>query len=241
MKLSFLLFAQVACTANAAGAAYTLNNNKEASSEQNSLRGGGEATTDESAHRSLYDVMGLAPGASGCSLHSSNDGTYICGVRSTHFVTDAGQSENHLACVTHPNGSQKCANIRLADGPGFPGAPPPGPPVFSGPSGDYGPDPDGGYFNSGPSGDYGPPPPGVPPPAGVRPDHDGGLLPNQGGGRKCPTIKPTTGTHCCGWIPTDQIEESCYYNNDITQCNCARQDNECNTVGWQCRGIAQSF
>jgi len=302
MKLSFLLFAQVACTANVAVA---LNNNKEGS--EHSLRGGATTTSTEN-HRSLYDVMDLAPGASGCSLHSSNDGTYVCGVRSFGTVSDSGL-ENHLACVTIADGSQKCANIGLADGPGAPGMPgsgfpggpgvpgvgsfgtgpsdsndsvsgdalpplPPGLGTFdTGPSesesndsgsGDTLPPPplelgtfdtlsesydsgsgDGDFFEQpgplpgsydSPSNDIGPPPAGGFPVPGF-PDHNGGLMPNQGGGIKCPGNKPTSGTHCCGWIPSDAVETSCYYNGGVTQCNCGAQDNECGTTGWSCRGV----
>ena len=72
---------------------------------------------------------------------------------------------------------------------------------------------------------------------GASPNSATGLMPNQGGGEKCPGNVPTQGAHCGGWVPTGASEASCYYKNGTEQCNCALQDGDANSVGWDCRSI----
>jgi hypothetical protein len=265
MKLSFFLFLNFACAANA----------------DHSLRGG-ESTVGTTNRRSLQaageDTMmsspfALGPGESNCELHSDNDGTYVCSVRSNGSVNDQSYDpETHLACVTSGE-SQYCANIGLSDSPtggGGDGGPEPGPDdmapaedvLDSSPEEPVEPGPDvmapaedvvGGpdVLDSSPEApiedapeDVAPPPGDAEEPdqlpqqgGGTPPDSAIGLMPNQGGGEKCPGGKPAQGSHCTGWIPTGASEASCYYSDGATQCNCAGQDGDASTIGWQCRAI----
>ena len=244
MKLSFFLFVNFASGAAA----------------DQSLRGGesntGGSTSTNIRSLQIMNNSLLQPGESKCDLHSDLDGTYVCSVRSNGSVNDATYSpETHLACVTSGE-SQYCANIGLSDsdamipgdggggvGPGSDDmAPPPFgedimPDVGEVASFDDVPDdmPDEDMPVPDDEEEVNPLRPGGG--GGASPNSANGLMPNQGGGEKCPGNIPTQGAHCGGWVPTGASEASCYYKNGTEQCNCALQDGDANSVGWDCRSI----
>jgi len=243
MKLSFFLFVNFVCgAANIAVVA------------DQSLRGGESNTggiTSTNIRSLQMNDSPLKPGESNCDLHSDLDGSYVCSVRSNGSVNDVTYNpETHLACVTS-GGKQYCANIGLSESdPMMPGG-------GGGGDGGDGPGPD----------DMAPPDveddeAPVDDTPDVMPDEDMpvtlpvlddeeevdlqilqgegsvGLMPNQGGGKKCPgPLFPTEGSHCGGWVPSGAIETSCYYRAGTVQCNCALQNGDDTSLGWQCRPI----
>jgi hypothetical protein len=181
----------------------------------------------------------LEPGESNCALHSDLDGTYVCSVRSNGSVNDETYNpETHLACVTSGEG-QYCANIGISDSdPMMPGGGPgPGPDDMAPPQDgkDMMPDEDMPVLDDEEEPDQQGGGGGTPPDSAI------GLMPNQGGGEKCPRGKPKDDTtHCGGWVPLGAIEASCYYSNSAIQRNCALQDgDDMSSSGWICKHCFQ--